>query len=196
MRSAAMRTPSESTSPKPSRSPIKWISSTIDSWLPKCRSMPPVSSSVMMPRSKSSMAKAMVTPGRHRVEAVLVGGAVGGDDGVGVGDAGGAAERVERLVLGALGHDAGVGARLREAHLAAGHGALGAGGAPGAARRRWLRRRWCPRTSRHRWSASCWTGRCRARCSSPRCRRCPRARTASRAPGCPSWRRACACAPP
>ena len=62
MRSAAMRTPSESTSPKPSRSPIRWISSTIDSWLPKCRSMPPVSSSVKMPRSKSSMAKAMVTP--------------------------------------------------------------------------------------------------------------------------------------
>ena len=71
--------------------------------------------------------------GRHRVEAVLVGGAVGGDDGVGVRDAGDAAERVERLVLGAFGHDAGVGPRLREAHLAAGHGALGAGGAPGAA---------------------------------------------------------------
>ena len=72
--------------------------------------------------------------GRHGVEAVLVGHAVGGDDGVGVVDAGRAAERVERLVLGALGHDAGVGPRLREAHLAAGHRALGAGGAPGAAR--------------------------------------------------------------
>ena len=71
---------------------------------------------------------------RDRVQAVLVRSAVGGDDGVRVRDARDAAERVERLVLGALGDDAGVRSRLRETHLAAGHGTLGAGGAPGAAR--------------------------------------------------------------
>ena len=71
--------------------------------------------------------------GRHGVEAELVGHAVGGDDRVGVVDARDAAERVERLVLGALGHDAGIGRRLGEAQLAAGHRALGAGRAPYAA---------------------------------------------------------------
>ena len=133
MRSAAMRTPSESTSPKPSRSPIRWISSTMDAWLPKCRSMP----SGILERDDAALeefhGEGDGDAGRHRVEAVLVGGAVGGDDGVGVGHPRRAAERVERLVLGALGHDAGVGPRLRESHLAAGHGALGAGRAPGAA---------------------------------------------------------------
>ena len=135
-------------------------------------------------------------PGRHGVEAVLVGGAVGGDDGVGIGDAGGAAERVERLVLGAFGHDAAVGPGLREAHLAAGHRALGAGGAARRRAWRWRRRRSCPRTLVPGGRPVLARGRCRGRCSSPRCPRCPRGRTASRAPGCPSWRRACACAPP
>ena len=100
---------------------------TIDSWLPKLQ----VHAARVLEGEDAALeelhGEGDGDAGRHGVEAELVGHAVGGDDGVGVVDAGDAAERVERLVLGPFGQDAGVGRRLGEAQLAAGHRAPGAG---------------------------------------------------------------------
>ncbi len=80
------------------------MSCSIASALPKLRSMPPVSSSVSSPFWKHSMAKEMVTPteivSRPSRSHMLV----GGDDGTQIVDAARAAQRVDRLVLGSLGH--------------------------------------------------------------------------------------------
>ncbi len=95
--------------------------------LPKCRSRPPVSSRVRMPRSNSSMAKAMVTPADMVSRPNSSDKPVAGDDGIGIVHAGDAAERVEGLVLGSLGEEAGVRALFGHAQLAATHRASGAG---------------------------------------------------------------------
>ncbi len=62
MRSAARADPSARMSPNPSRSSVRSSMATIASALPQRSSMPPVSAVVISPRSKHSMAKAIVAP--------------------------------------------------------------------------------------------------------------------------------------
>ena len=62
MRRAAMREPSASRSPRPWRRAIRFTISTMAGALPKVSSSPSVSSLVISPFSKQSMATAMVHP--------------------------------------------------------------------------------------------------------------------------------------